>query len=518
MRKYLLLLLSMCLTFNVLCQASWTVQTVPNTRLESNEIHVSDPDGFLSDSAEMHINAALCAIRDHADVFVVTLASIGSDGPKHFATALFNYWGIGDAETNNGVLLLFVEDQHALEFETGYGVESTLTDAKCERIFTQTIVPYFRAGNYEGGLCAGVADIVTVFGGEVPMGLKSDLSAIGNSGNDGDIEDIGVFFGLFALFVFAAPFVGLYCWLKKRKKEKHSVSDNIKITHESGVTYIEGFGTSWSGSPWEGKGCLLGLMIGLSFFVFLFLVFMVVVTEFPDYEENIKVSYNWISLATLVLYLTWICYRQNHRALKMANTIANQSINPKSVYEVAFANSGNRIARWIAPWLGWVYHLVFKKKIEQTDECQCPTCQAKMKRDAGYALPDLHAFENRIEAFGFRAYRCYNGHVIVLKEKGKQYAKFSTCAQCGAYAMEKTDTENIRAADYKQDGESIETYTCLHCGHVFKKTVVIPKLVRYYSGGSSSSGSSYSSSSSSRSSGGSFGGGRSGGGGYSGRW
>ena len=119
-------------------------KALPNTRLQSNDIHVSDPDGYLSDSAEMNINTALCAIRQQADVFVVTLRSIGDAEPKRFATQLFNDWGIGDAQTNNGVLLLFVEDQHALEFETGYGAEATLTDARCERIFRNTIVPYFR--------------------------------------------------------------------------------------------------------------------------------------------------------------------------------------------------------------------------------------------------------------------------------------------------------------------------------------------------------------------------------------
>ena len=122
MRKTCLLLLLICLSFNVMSQREWTVKKVPNTRLESNDIHVSDPDGYLSDSAEMNINTALCAIRDKADVFVVTLASIGDAESKSFATELFNYWGIGDTGTDNGVLLLFVEDQHAMEFETGYGV------------------------------------------------------------------------------------------------------------------------------------------------------------------------------------------------------------------------------------------------------------------------------------------------------------------------------------------------------------------------------------------------------------
>ena len=97
MKKFLLLLSFITLFFSAFSQTIWTVSSVPNTRLQSNDIHVSDPDGYLSDSVEMQINTALCAIRDKADVFVVTLNSIGSSDPKHFATALFNEWGIGDA-------------------------------------------------------------------------------------------------------------------------------------------------------------------------------------------------------------------------------------------------------------------------------------------------------------------------------------------------------------------------------------------------------------------------------------
>jgi uncharacterized protein len=91
-------------------QREWTAETVPNIRLESHDIHVSDSDNFLSDGAEIRINTALCAIRVKANVFLVALASIGDADPKHFATELFNYWGIGDAVKNNCVLLLFVED------------------------------------------------------------------------------------------------------------------------------------------------------------------------------------------------------------------------------------------------------------------------------------------------------------------------------------------------------------------------------------------------------------------------
>lgn len=511
------------LVFSVFAQKSWTVSTVPNTRLKGNEIHVSDPDGYLSDSIEMTINTALCAIRDTADVFVVTLTSIGEAEPKHFATELFNHWGIGDAGKDNGVLLLFVEDQHALEFETGYGAEATLTDAKCERIFTRTIVPYFRAGDYEGGLCAGVTEIVSVYGGTIPDGLMNFLPTTTEADYVDDAPDFSEY-GTFTIIAFMLmifmPIVGLVYWAKKRK-EKTMKADTATLSYEDGVTYLEGTKTSWSGSPWEGKGCLGALMMGFSLFLFFFPAFVFISMRFPDMAE--KSQFNWASLIALVLYLTWMCFRQGHRTLKAADSLASASINPKGVYKVALDHSANKIAFWMAPWLGWVYYTKLKLRMEQSADCQCPTCRAKMQKDGSFVLPEIHAFENRIGAMNFRPYRCMNGHTVVVKEHGSQFANYTTCEHCGALASKKTSSETIKAASYSQKGEKLETYKCDHCGHTFKKTVEIPMLVHYSSGGGSSyssgsSGRSYSSHSSSHSSGGSFGGGHSGGGGYSGRW
>jgi uncharacterized protein len=520
--RRLTLLIFLFFAFFSATNGQWTIETVPNTRLQSNEIHISDPDDYLSDSAEMNINTALSAIRDQADVFVVTLSSIGEAEPKRFATQLFNHWGIGDAETDNGVLLLFVEDQHALEFETGYGAEATLTDAKCERIFTKTIVPYFREGDYEGGLCAGVGEIVSVYGGEIPMGLITILPSDSNEGSGKLDEDFSPIFLLFALIMFVMPILGIVFWLYKRNK-KSAVSDTYHSFEEDGATYVDGLKNTWSGSPWEGKGCLGGLTLGFSIFVILFVVITFMTFRFPDLEE--KQQYDWISVITLLLYLTWICFRQNHRALKTADKLAKLTIYPKEVYKAAYNNIGTKIATWMAPWLGWVYRQVFKKRIKQSGDFQCPMCHLELKKDGGFALPEVHALENRLGALKFTPYRCSNGHKIVLKEHGSQYSKFQACPTCGAFTSKLVNTKTIREADYSQSGEREMTYECQHCGNSFKKAVTIPMLYHYTGGSSYSSGSSssrsYSSHSSSHSSSrssGSFGGGRSGGGGYSGKW
>ena len=518
MKKRFLILLLLALVSNAFAQRTWTVGTVPNTRMQSNVIHVSDPDGYLSDSAEMTINMALCAIRDTADVFLVTLGSIGDAEPKPFATDLFNQWGIGDAGKDNGVLLLFVEDQHALEFETGYGAEGTLTDAKCQRIFSKVIVPYFRGGDYEGGLCAGVAAIVEVYGGEIPMGLATTLPDLSDDDDsESSEESYPLLFLFFALIMIAAPLAGLALWFFKRV-EKSTATDDFQLKQEGGVSYISGMKTKWSGSPWEGRGCLGALMLGGSIFVILFIVIAFFVTKSPNMEET--TYFNWVSAITLVLYFTWVCFRQNHRVLKKAGELAKTSINPRSIYEAASKHTSNRVAMWMAPWLGWYYNRTYKKRIAECDDLQCPTCGATLQKDRSFHLPEIHETENRLNSINNTPYRCANGHEFVVCEHGANYKQFTTCAQCGGYTSKLTDSVTLEEANYSHSGKKQETYVCQHCGDTKVKTVIIPMKVRTYSSssssGSSSSGRSYSShSSSSR---GSFGGGRSGGGGYSGRW
>ncbi len=513
----------MSLTVTMMAQKVWTVRTVPNTRLESNDIHVSDPDGFLSDSAEININTALCAIRDKADVFVVTLATIGEAEPKHFATELFNYWGIGDAETNNGVLLLFVEDQHAIEIEPGYGAEEILTDAQCKRINSTMIEHYFKAGDYEGGLCAGVGEIVGVYGGEIPLGLKTTLP--GNGDGEGEGEDMSlreILWGLLGLVIIVFfPFIGIIFYaLKAKTKSPLKTKENLQSVEEDGVHYVDGLKTSWTGSPWDGKGCAGGLMIGFSFFIIMAIVFFVMIAVYPDMSNKHQAL--WTLLITLLLYLTWMCFRHNRRLLKTAKKLARTSINPKSVYQAAYDHQANKIAMWMAPWLGWIFHLILKRKLNNTEEgCLCPTCGESINLTKIFMLPENHAAEQRLGVLKFTPYRCVNGHTYVVKEQGPEYIHYVTCEKCGAMTAKKTNEVTVRAASYSHQGEKELTYECKHCDSIYTSILVIPMLVHASSSSSSSSRSSSSRShysSSSHRSGGSFGGGRSGGGGHSGRW
>lgn len=135
---------------------TYTVDQVPDPKNRNSS--VSDPDDYLSASDEAVLNQLINAMEDSttAQAAVVVLNSIGEDNPKEFATRLFNKWSIGQAEKDNGLLILTVMDQRRTEFETGLGTESILTDAICYRVGMQELVPHFQKGDYGVGFIAAV--------------------------------------------------------------------------------------------------------------------------------------------------------------------------------------------------------------------------------------------------------------------------------------------------------------------------------------------------------------------------
>ena len=163
-----LLLLLLC-RFVPVDAKPYTLNDVPNVRLHDASQYVSDPTAILSTSARDTINAVLSRLEKQTGIetAVVMLPSIGDDDIFEFAHELFRQWGIGKKKSNNGLLVLFVMDQHKVRFTVGYGLEATMTDAMSKRIQMQRMVPRFREGDWDAGMVDGVRAVAQVLDGSM---------------------------------------------------------------------------------------------------------------------------------------------------------------------------------------------------------------------------------------------------------------------------------------------------------------------------------------------------------------
>lgn len=202
--------------------SAMTVDEVPNIHLKDARQYVTDPSNILSTAARDSINLMLGQLEEGSgiEVAVVMLPSIGNDDIFDFAHNLFRKWGIGKKKENNGLLVLFVMDQHKVRFTTGYGLEGTLTDALSKRIQMNEMVPAFKEGKWDEGMMKGVRATVAILKGEVAADQYGATSA---NGNDEELTTFDVI-AISMVFIVIILVIVLACRDKKCPKcKKHAM-------------------------------------------------------------------------------------------------------------------------------------------------------------------------------------------------------------------------------------------------------------------------------------------------------
>jgi len=106
--------------------------------------------------------------RESSDqILVAVYPKMQSDSSiEDYTVRVARAWKVGQTGHNNGaVLFVFVQD-HKMFLQVGYGLEGALPDALCKRIIDEQIAPRFKAGDFDGGLDAGVQSIIAAAKGE----------------------------------------------------------------------------------------------------------------------------------------------------------------------------------------------------------------------------------------------------------------------------------------------------------------------------------------------------------------
>lgn len=140
---------------------------------EDTDFYVNDYADLLTDTQEEDLRAVLDELYTERGIefTVLTIARMvdyGHTGSiESFATDLFNTWGIGDAERNDGLLLLVSHLDRELRIEVGAGYGTTMNDPMW-RVIDTKIVPNFRLDEYADGIRVGVNEVIYQITGATP--------------------------------------------------------------------------------------------------------------------------------------------------------------------------------------------------------------------------------------------------------------------------------------------------------------------------------------------------------------
>lgn len=208
-----------------------SVDDVPNVHLTDVRRYVSDPTSILAPAATDTINAILGRLEKSTGIetAVVMLPSIGENDIFDFSTSLFRKWGIGKKKSDNGLLILFVMDQHKVRFATGYGIEGTMTDAMSKRIQMQYMVPAFKQSDWNKGMVDGVRATAKVLDGSMePEAADSDTDT-------GDILfSIGIIVGIVLLVMFVSSIMQRCPKCHKRSAMKQMGVEVLRVSTGNG--------------------------------------------------------------------------------------------------------------------------------------------------------------------------------------------------------------------------------------------------------------------------------------------
>lgn len=108
-----------------------------------------------------------------SQIAVLIIPSTQPEDIAQFGIRVVDVWKIGRKNVDDGVILIVAKDDRKLRLEVGYGLEGAIPDAIAKRVIAETITPYFKTGDYAGGIDAGVNQLMRLIEGEsLPAPVK----------------------------------------------------------------------------------------------------------------------------------------------------------------------------------------------------------------------------------------------------------------------------------------------------------------------------------------------------------
>ncbi|MBQ8830123.1 MAG: TPM domain-containing protein [Oscillospiraceae bacterium] len=145
---------------------------------QSDEFYVADyADVFSSDFEEriIQLNGDLEHYCGGAQLVVVTVDYLDGMYSDEYAMKLFNSWGVGDADENNGMLLLLAVKENKAWLTVGKGI--SLSTSEIDELFEDHFWKDFDRGNYEEATEAMIDALVLWYTDEYNVETDSGSSS-----------------------------------------------------------------------------------------------------------------------------------------------------------------------------------------------------------------------------------------------------------------------------------------------------------------------------------------------------
>src|ERR1700720_4092780 len=147
---------------------SWPFAAAADVAVPPLSGRVVDQTGTLSSDDIARLTQTLKDLeqRKGSQVAVLIVPTTQPETIEQYSIRVAEAWKIGRKKIDDGALLVVAKNDRHLRIEVGYGLEGSLTDATSRRIIDEDITPKFKAGDFAGGITAGVNRMIGLINGE----------------------------------------------------------------------------------------------------------------------------------------------------------------------------------------------------------------------------------------------------------------------------------------------------------------------------------------------------------------
>ena len=184
-----------------------TAQSVDSDKLILNS-PVVDQANVLTPQEKQMLSQRLRHIYDQglAQAALVIVPSTNGMDIFDYSLQVAERWELGEADTDDGLLIMVAVNDRKMYILSGYGLEGVLPDAILNRIIEDDISPFFKQGDYAGGLIKGINRIEERLVADPDILAQSDKVANERSQSQ-SAEEAPSLFGTFIIALIFGTFL-----------------------------------------------------------------------------------------------------------------------------------------------------------------------------------------------------------------------------------------------------------------------------------------------------------------------
>ena len=220
---------------------------------------VYDGADIISPATEAQLDQRLRAYNRETgrSLVIATVPRLGGAAVESYSIGLATAWGVGGAERDQGLLLLVAPNEKKIRIEVGYGLHPYFGGIMAGRVIRDEITPRFRAGDFDGGIVAGI-DAITAHLAKSP----EEAAAIEEAARAAEAQENGsegfpfgvLIWGGFLLFFFVLPMLGRVRGKRYHGRGRGAAGAVGEVLLWTALNAAMNSGRGNGGSSWGGGG------------------------------------------------------------------------------------------------------------------------------------------------------------------------------------------------------------------------------------------------------------------------